>query len=268
MIFGGKTLKVYIQKIYQTRFFWSHLVRAELKNKFRRSKLGILWTFMNPLLLTALMSTVFGVVFKMPFTDYAPYVLSGLIVWDLISTSFIGGGYSILTAEQYIRQFNHPLLIYTLRSSLVSTFTFLIAIASLAAWVLFMNPENLILGVITLPLTTLLYFFLSWAVTTIAGFLNVKYRDYPQVMALVIQAIWYVSPVFFKKEMFTSSPALETAFYLNPITHILNLIRNPFLYGSMPTSSDYIFTIATILILALVAWRIYKTNHSKVIFYL
>lgn len=261
-------MKVYIQKIYQTRFFWSHLVRAELKNKFRRSKLGILWTFMNPLLLTALMSTVFGVVFNMSFTDYAPYVLSGLVVWDLISASFIGGGYSFLTAEQYIRQFNHPLLIYTLRSALVSTVTFLIAIASLAAWVLFMNPLNLMLGVITLPLTTLLYFVLSWVVTTIAGFLNVKYRDYPQVMALVIQAVWYVSPVFFKKEMFTSSPALETAFYLNPITHILNLIRNPFLYGSMPTSSDYIFTIVTILILALVAWRVYKTNHSKVIFYL
>lgn len=223
---------------------------------------------MNPLLLTALMSTVFGVVFKMPFSDYAPYVLSGLIVWDLVSSSFIGGGYSILTAEQYIRQFNHPVLIYTLRSSLVSTITFLISIASLGLWVLFMNPENIFLGIVTLPLTTLLYFFLSWAVTTIAGFLNVKYRDYPQVIALVIQAVWYVSPVFFKKEMFSSSPALEAAFFFNPITHILNLVRNPFLNGTVPSSSDYIFTIVTILIMALLAGALYKKNHSKVIFYL
>lgn len=257
-----------IKKIYRTRFFWSHLVRAELKNKFRRSKLGILWTFMNPLLLTALMSTVFGVVFKMSFSDYAPYVLSGLIVWELISNSFIGGGFSILSGEQYIRQFNHPIAIYTLKSALVFTITFLIAMASLTLWMLFMSPQNIILGIMTLPLTTLLYFFLSWTITTIAGFSNAKYRDYPQVMALVIQAVWYVSPVFFKKEMFTGSPVLESAFYFNPITHILNLIRDPFLYGIMPSVSDYMFTIISILVLGLIARRVYIKNQAKVIFYL
>ncbi|OMF66185.1 ABC transporter [Paenibacillus glucanolyticus] len=261
-------MRQYIFKIYRTRYFWSHLVRAELKNKFRRSKLGILWTFMNPLLLTLLMSTVFGVVFKMEFADYAPYVLSGLIVWDLVSSSFIGGGHSIMSGEQYIRQFNHPVIIYTLKSALVSTITFVIAMASLGLWVAVTSPENLILGLVTLPLTILLYFFLSWTVTTIAGFLNAKYRDYPQVTALVIQAVWYVSPVFFKKEMFSSSPALENAFYFNPITHVLNLIRNPFLYGKMPSMSDYVFTIITIMIFGFLAMILNQKNKDKVIFYL
>ncbi|MFD1179406.1 ABC transporter permease [Paenibacillus puldeungensis] len=257
-----------IQKIYQTRFFWSHLVRAELKNKFRRSKLGILWTFMNPLLLTALMSTVFGTVFNTPIEDYAPYILSGLIVWELISSSFIGGGYSIMTSEQYIRQFNHPIIIYTLKSALVFTITFIIAMFSLGIWMLIVSPVNVFFGIITLPLTTLLYFCLSWAITTIAGFTNAKYRDYPQVMALVIQAVWYVSPVFLKKEMFTSNPALVNFFNLNPITHILNLIRDPFLYGVMPTVTDYLYTLGTILVFSLWAGRVYKKNSNKVIFYI
>ncbi|KAA8996589.1 ABC transporter permease [Paenibacillus spiritus] len=258
----------YIVKIFQTRYFWSHLVRAELKNKFRRSKLGILWTFLNPLLLTALMSTVFGVVFKMTFSDYAPYVLSGLIVWDLISASFIGGGYSIMTGEQYIRQFNHPIVIYTLKSALVSTITFVIAMASLVLWILFANPQNILIGLISLPLSVFLFFFLSWAIITIAGYSNAKYRDYPQVMALVIQAVWYVSPVFFKREMFTSSPLLEKAFYYNPITHILNLIRNPFLQGVMPSASDYTFTLITILMFGVIAVFVNNKNKDKVIFYL
>ncbi|MGG4144503.1 ABC transporter permease [Paenibacillus algorifonticola] len=258
----------YMKKIYRTRYFWSHLVRAELKNKFRRSKLGILWTFMNPLLLTLLMSTVFGTVFNMSIVDYAPYVLSGIIVWELISGSFIGGGHSIMTGEQYIRQFNHPILIYTLKTALVFTITFVIAMISLLVWILFINPQNIILGIITLPLTTLLYFFMSWAITTIAGFTNIKYRDYPQVIALIIQAVWYVSPVFFKKEMFSSSPALETFMDINPITHILALIREPFLYGSMPSMIDYAYTLGAILILGSLAIWINARNQSKVIFYL
>ncbi|ANY70498.1 ABC transporter [Paenibacillus sp. BIHB 4019] len=257
-----------MKKIYQTRYFWMHLVNAELKNKFRRSKLGILWTFMNPLLLTLLMSAVFGTVFNMSFTDYAPYVLSGLIVWDLISASFIGGGYSIMTGEQYIRQFNHPVIIYTLRSALVTTVTFVLAMTSLAVWMLFTRPEHVVLGIMTLPLTIMLYFCLSWSITTIAGFTNAKYRDYPQVMALVIQAVWYVSPVFFKKEMFTSNPTLGALFNLNPITHILALVREPFLYGAMPTISNYTFTIGTIILFAGIAVWVNKNNHNKVIFYL
>lgn len=261
-------MKNYVYKLYKTRYFWTHLVRSELKNKFRRSKLGILWTFMNPLLLTLLMSTVFGAVFNMSFSDYAPYVLSGLIVWELISGSFIGGGHSIMTGEQYIRQFNHPITIYTLRSALVFTVTFLIAMMSLAIWMIFINPANLIIGLITLPLTTLLYFLMSWAITTIAGYTNTKYRDYPQVMALIIQGIWYVSPVFFKKEMFTSNPALKSLFDLNPITHILALIREPFLYGVAPNLINYGFTIGTIFVLGIIAIWVNNRNQKNVIFYL
>lgn len=258
----------YLKKIYKTRFFWAHLARAELNNKFRRSKLGILWSFMNPLLLTLLMSTVFGTVFNMSFVDYAPYVLSGLIVWELISASFIGGGMSIMTGEQYIRQFNHPIIIYTLKSAIVYVVTFCIAMASLIIWMLFMYPENVIIGLVTLPLTSLIYFFMSWSITTIAGYTNVKYRDYPQVIALVIQAVWYVSPVFFKKEMFTSNPTLEKLLHLNPITHILALVREPFLYGKMPSWSNYAFTIASIFVLMAIAIWINKKNQDKVIFYL
>ena len=223
---------------------------------------------MNPLLLTLLMSTVFGAVFKMEFADYAPYILSGLIVWELISSSVIGGGYSIMTGEQYIRQFNHPVIIYTLKSALVTTITFAIAMASISIWMLVTEPVNVILGFITLPLTTLLYFFLSWSITTIAGFTNVKYRDYPQVMALVVQAVWYVSPVFFKKEMFTSNSELEFLFDMNPITHILALIREPFLYGKMPSTLNYCITMGTIIFFALIAIWVNKKNRKKVIFYL
>jgi len=257
-----------ILKIYKTRYFWFHLVRAELKNKFRRSKLGILWTFMNPLLLTLLMSIVFGAVFKMEFAEYSPYVLSGLIVWELISSSFIGGGHAIMSGEQYIRQFNHPILIYTLKSALVYTISFLIAMTALVIWIIIKSPQHILLGIASLPITILLYFLMSWAITTIAGYTNTKYRDYPQVMALVIQAVWYVSPVFFMKDMFASNKALKNLFDYNPITHILALIREPFLYGKFPSSIDYLFTIISIIILMFVAAWINKKNQKNVIFYL
>ncbi len=261
-------MKEYAIKLYKTRYFWLHLVRSDLKSRFRRSKLGMLWVLIQPLLLTTIMSVVFSTVFNQPLGEYAVYILSGIIVWDLISSSTIAGGGCIMSAEQYIRQFNHPITIYSLRSALLYIVLFLLEINALIIWILFMRPENLILAIFTLPLTLMLYFMLSWSITTIAGYMNTKYRDYPQMMGLVMQTIWYLSPVFFKKDMFTLSPALNILFQLNPITHLLNLIRDPFVYGKMPGAISYLFVIATILIFLFWAYQLNKKNQKKIIFYL
>lgn len=261
-------MKNYINRIYETRYFWTHLAKAELKYKFRRSKLGILWTFLNPLLLTALMTIVFGTVFNMSYTDYAPYILSGLIIWDLLSASVIGGGSSILGAEAYIRQCNHPVIIYPLKSAIVNTFSFLLAMNALSIWILFVAPENILLGVITIPLTGLLYFFLSWGIVIIASIINTKFRDYPQIMALIMQALWYISPVFFRGGMFMSNKHLEVLFNINPITHILNLVREPFLNGRLPSVMNYGFTIILILIVWGIAILKIRKEEKDIIFYL
>lgn len=261
-------LKDYAKKIFKTRYFWIHLVRCDLKSRFRRSKLGMLWMLIQPLLLTMIMSTVFSTVFKQPLGEYAVYILSGIIVWDMVSSCTVAGGNSLMSAEQYIRQFNHPVTIYSLKSALLYIIMFLIEMIALVLWTLVTQPENLIFGFITLPLTTLLYFLLAWSVTTIAGFVNTKYRDYPQMMGLAMQTIWYLSPVFFKEEMFSLNPALNTLFNLNPITHILNLIRYPFLYGKMAGTVSYLFTVGTIILFAVWAYFINKNNSKKIIFYL
>ena len=261
-------MKEYFLKIYETRHFWIHLSKAELKYKFRRSKLGILWTFLNPLLLTLLMTVVFGTVFKMSYTDYAPYILSGLIVWDVLSSAVIGGGSAIMGAEPYIRQCNHPIIIYPLKAALVNTASFFIAINALVIWMLFVAPENILIGLICIPLTSIFYFFLSWGIIIISSFINTKFRDYQQVMALVMQALWYVSPVFFRGEMFTTNKSLELLFKLNPITHILNLAREPFLYGRFPSAISYLYVAIVILFIWIIALLKLKKEEKRMIFYL
>ena len=253
-------MKQYIKRIYDTRYFWTHLAKAELKYKFRRSKLGILWTFLNPFLLTLLMTIVFGTVFNMSYTDYAPYILSGIIVWDLLSGSVIGGGSSFLVSDPYIRQCNHPVIIYPLKSALVNSISFIIAIMGLFLWIVVAAPQNIFLGIITIPLTGMMYFMLSWGIIIIASFINTKYRDYPQIMSLVMQAVWYVSPVFFRGEMFTANKYLVMLFNLNPVTHILNLVREPFLYGRLPEGISYLYTLLIIAFVWIIA--IYKVRKS------
>lgn len=261
-------MKEYWQKIYKTRYFWSHLAKNDLKSRFRRSKLGLLWTVIQPLFLTIILSVVFSTVFRQPLGEYAMYILSGIVVWNLAQASIVGAGNSLFASEQYIRQFNHPITIYTLRYALLSIITFLMELLALVLWVLLFKPENLILAFFTLPLTIILYFPIVWGLTTIAGYSGAKYRDYPQIMALFMQMLYYLSPVFFKQEMFMSNPALKLLFELNPVTHLLNLIRAPFVYMRMPDAIDYMFVMGIDVLVILWAFYVNRKNEKKIIFYL
>jgi len=265
---GQTALKTYLQRVYDARFYWIHLARIELKNKFRRSKLGLLWTFVSPLCLTAIMSIVFSVAFNMDIVTYAPYILSGILVWELVSASFNAGGMAIVGNESYIRQFSHPITIYTLKSAIVYTISFLISMTALVLWMLVTEPKNLLVGLITLPLTALLLFCLSWGATTIAAYTFTRYRDYPQMVALILQTIWYLSPVFLQESMFLSNPVLSKWFSINPVTHMLALVRKPFLQGSFAEWIDYAYMFGIIIVAGCVAFRMNRNNEKDIIFYI
>lgn len=258
----------YIKKIYEIRYFWFFLAVKDIKFKYRRSKLGGLWMMIQPLALTLILSFVFSTIFNQPMGDYALYVLSGLVVWDLIMSAFNAGGQSLISAEAYIRQFNHPKIIYSLRSAIVYTYTFLIELLGLVLWLLFIKPENILFGLATLPVTVVLVFVFAWEVTTIAAYTNTKYYDYPQLIGLALQAVYFVSPIFLQTEVFVNKAGLKFLYIYNPITHFLNLVREPFLYKKMPTLFDYGFVITVLLIIGLIAYLLNKKNEKTVIFYL
>lgn len=261
-------LRAYCQTIYEARFFLWHLVKLDLKNKFRRSKLGMLWTIMNPLLLSMLMGAVFGVAFHFNIREYMPYVLSGILFWDLVMGAFSAGAFSITAHDCFIRQCNYPLSLYTLKNALVTVISFSLAMVALAVWVALWKPENILWGIVTFLPTLIIYFFMVWGGTTIAGYTFVQYRDYPMMIALVLQAIWYVSPIFFDKSLFSMNEYLLTWFQINPITHMLNLMRAPLLDGSFPAAEDYLSSILLVVAIDLLAFYLNKKKARDVIFYL
>ena len=261
-------IKKYYKHMYKMRFFIANLVSIGLKSKFKRSKLGVLWTFISPLCLTIIMAVVFSVVFHYDYRSYLPYILSGILFWDLFTQSFNGGSSTIMGFDSFIRQCNHPITLYTLTNSLLYTTSFLISLISLIIIILFTKPTNLIIALVSLPITIIIFAIFSWCGTTISSYIGVQYRDYPMGVALLLQMIWYVSPVFFDESMFESNPIIYAWFRINPITHMLNLIRCPFLDGKFPLPLDYVYSIGFVLVLAIIAFHVNKKKEKNAIFYL
>lgn len=214
-----------------------------------------------------MITLIFGNLFGIPMQDFAPYVFSGLIVWEFILGSALAGCNSLLVSEAYIKQFRHPLAIYPLKTTLVQVATFMIAVQAMFLWLLVTDSTNLLLGVITLPITIICLFLLGWPIAILTSSVNLKYRDFAQVLGLIMQLLWYMSPVFFMPEMFRARQLVALLEY-NPVTHILNLVRAPLLEGSLPSAIDFGYVFGLIILLyALAIWRMRRVEKTLIYYF-
>jgi lipopolysaccharide transport system permease protein len=257
----------YIQKIWAARYFWVHLALSDLRTRWRRSYFGILWSMIQPLGLTLLLAFVFSKLFKTDFTTYAPYVLSGVIVWDFVIVSTTGGSLSFVQADAYIKQCRHPLAIYTLRTVLAGCIVLLLASVPLLGWTLLVKPEKFGVTWLALPLFYPVACLIAWPLATILAYVSVRFRDVPHALALVLQAIWFASPVYFEAKLFRDG-GLGALVDLNPIYHLLQLMRAPLLEGQWPEPVNFVFALGTAVVLIAAAGLVGRKMERRVIFYL
>ncbi|RAP37445.1 ABC transporter permease [Legionella quinlivanii] len=257
----------YLKGIWSSRFFWSHLALADLRSRWRRSAMGIFWSIIQPLGMTLLLALVFSRLFHVNITYYAPYILSGLIVWEFIGSSLTGGSLAFVQADAYIKQCKHPLAIYTLR--LIISNIIVLALASIVLWIwaLVVMPENF--GFCWLAIFTFfpLLAIIVWPLASLLAYLGTRFRDIPHAMGLILQVVWFISPVYFEAKMFRNG-GLNALVDYNPLYHLLQLIRAPVLEGKWPTLDNYLVCLAAAVICTCLAVLVGRKSERRVIFYL
>lgn len=257
----------YLRGIWRSRYFWTHLALADLRARWRRSFFGVLWSIIQPLGMTLLLAVVYSRLFNSNIFVYAPYILSGTIVWECVVACVTGGALSFVQADAYIKQTRHPLAIYTLRTVLTSLIVLILASVALFGWSAIALPQ--FFGWQWLAALTIfpVLGFILWPLSTLLAYIGARFRDVPHATGLVMQAVWFISPVYFEVSMFRKG-GLDGLVDYNPIYHLLQLVRAPLLDGKWPTIENYGITLLTAFIVAFLAWLVGRKAERKVIFYL
>ena len=137
-----------IAELLQYRELVALLVVRELKVRYKRSVLGLLWTMLNPLLLMVVYTVVFATIMRAPQRNFAIFLLSGLLPWLFFSTSVLQGLNSILTNQELIRKVRLPQAVFPL--SVVGS--------NLVNFSLSLAPLLLLMAVLGQPFTPALLF--------------------------------------------------------------------------------------------------------------
>jgi ABC-type polysaccharide/polyol phosphate export permease len=258
----------YLRAVWKCRYFWLSLVKMDLRTRYRRSLLGMGWSLLHPIAMTAILCVAFHKIFHVDIHDYAPFLLAGLACWNYIVTVSVQGCDCLFQGEPYIRQHPAPMAIYPLRTALGGAIHFLIALAVVLVLVGllkgFPNPPALL----CLVPTVLLLFVLGWSLAVLAGFANVYFQDTKHIAEVGFQLLFYATPIMYPAQVLGGEGRMATLLRYNPLGALLGLIREPVIYGRVPSAATFAVACGMVLLAGGAATLTLARLQRRLIFHL
>ena len=252
--------------VWAYRFFIISSIKTEFKSRFVRSKFGGLWMVLHPLALVLIYALILSQIMtaKLPgvATQYAYpiYILSGMVGWTLFSEIFGRSLTVFIDNGNLIKKMAFPKLalpLITIGSAFVN-FLLLFVMMFVVFGFLGHLPFH---ALHWLPLLIVLTVGLALGMGLFFGILNVFIRDIGQVMNIVLQFWFWLTPIVY---MMTIVPEkYHWMFMLNPMTSITMGYQNILLYDKAPDLSSLIYpTIITFVFLVLSMIIFKKANEE------
>jgi ABC-2 type transport system permease protein/lipopolysaccharide transport system permease protein len=209
------------------------MVRQQITLRYRRTFFGYLWTLFNPLLMMSVAAVVFSTIFKMDLKTYAIFLFSGVIAFNLFSSCVTQSGQAFIGNEGLIKKIYIPKILFPLVISTTLLIDSLLMASSLFIIILLIGGQVTI-ALLFIPFAYLLLFTFSFGLTLIFSVSAVYFRDLQHVIGIVMQALVFLSPVYYKPE--SMSGKVAWIIELNPLTQFIDLFRSPIYQGVFPAT--------------------------------
>ena len=244
-----------IIEIYQYRTMVSSLIKRDLRGRYKGSILGFAWTFLNPLLQLAVYTFVFSNIMRAGIEDYYLFLFVALIPWLFFSTSISAGASCILAQKEMIKKIYFPrevIPISHVTCSLVNMLlTFIVVFAVLIISGKGLNPAALVY----LPVVILAEYILAISVTMVVSALTVYFRDLEHIMAIVVMAWQFLTPVMYSIDMVPED--MLSVFNINPMTPIIVAYRDILYYKQAPKLQTLLHGFLFSLALLAIGWFVF-----------
>lgn len=256
----------YLLNLLRYRGLCANLVAADLRARFRRSRLGILWAMIQPLAFALVLALVWGAVFEQNYLAFSLYVLSGLIVWEYFSNTILTAQDSLIIAEGYLKQARIPLLIFQLRAPFSGLITFFAGLASLFLLQVALGKLPAVGWHLTqIPLFIPLMLLFITPIGIIFSILGTQFRDLRHASLIAINALFFLSPIMLARE-YLSSERLAFLQYANPIIPLLDLFRAPVLEGAFWSEREMMIIGVWIVALWILAVALSVVYGRRIVF--
>lgn len=238
---------------------WSKLGWNDIIQRYRRSTLGPFWLTASMAVMVISLGVVYARIFKTDVNDFMPFLSVGLLFWGFISSVLTESSQLFTGLESHVKQIKIPYTVYIFRfvwaRMIILAHNFVIYFGLLIFFkitpgftILFVLPGFVLMTINAIALGLFI------------GMMSARFRDIPQLIASIVQVVFFITPVMWKPELLG-----EQSYFLifNPLYHFIEVVRAPLL-GIMPSLTSYKFALLMTIINCVVAGAFFVRFRARI----
>ena len=220
-----------MQRLPVLRDLTVELIKRDIRLRYRRTTIGVIWLFVFPLVQIVVLNFIFTVILPTRVGKYSIFVAIGVLVWTWFQTSLFMATTAITGNRELVRRPGLPVAVLPVTTVAANMVLLVMAAPAVAALVWYaggtFGSEAALI-----PLAMAVQFVLTLGIAYLVASLNVTFRDTQNLVPLLLLLVFFVSPIFYDV---TNVPEEYRGLYdLNPFVILLEVYRAPFIAQAPP----------------------------------
>lgn len=229
-----------LKNLYSYRELLKSNIKKEIRGKYKGSFLGVLWSFLNPLLQVAVYAIVFPYIMRVKTPNYLQYLIVGIIPWTFFTTVINQGMITVRMNAGIIKKVYFPREILPISVALSGLVNFFISCIIILLFCIF-GGIGVSWHLILLPVLALIQFLFTLGIVFALSAINIYIKDTEYLITFILSMLFYVTPILYNASLFPKN--MRWILELNPLAGIITSYRDIFMYHQLPTMNTIIYLI-------------------------
>ena len=242
---------------------WLYMAVQDIKLRYRRSMIGPWWVTISTGVMVMMLGFLWSHIFGSNLENYLPFFAVGFVLWGWMSGQLLDAAGGLFQFGGVIKQMRLPFPIFTLRLNVRQLIILAHNTIIIAAVLLLIGHGLSWINLIAIPSLILIQLNLTLLSIVVTIFFT-RYQDMTQVVNVGTQIIFFFTPILWQVETLKNRTYLAE---MNPIYHWIEIIRAPLL-GHLPSLSNYLWSLASLVVLSVLATYYLGRYRSRIAYWL
>lgn len=248
--------------LYQYRELLKTNVQKEIRGKYKGAWLGIIWSFLNPLLMLLVYSLVFPYIMRVQIPNYTMFLMTALMPWNFFTQTVANSSFAVIASGSILKKVYFPREILPISVVLSNIVNFLITFIIIIVF-LILSGVGLSWTILLFPLVLIVQTILMFGIAFILSSITVYARDVEHIVNVIVMALFYGTPIVYTIDMLPAQ--FQTLLQLNPMTSIIGAYRDVLFYQKLPDFASLgIVAIVSVIIMVFGLWLFRKLQRNFV----
>ncbi len=251
-----------LEEMWKTKGILFNFAISDLKIRYKNSALGVLWSIFEPLLMLGVLFFVFSTMFKFEIPNFPIYLLLGIITWNFFKNGTSIALNSLSNRRSLITQIYFPRSIPAISATLTASFMLLTELIVLGIFMAIFNFVPSVTVLLLIPIY-LLGFMLILGTSLPLSVLNVKFKDIEFIWGVVLQAGFFLTPIFYQFNMLPDF--VQNILQFSPMVQLVTMAHHVTLYGTFPSVNSILYAVGSISIITIIGYIIFRKMQLRIV---